>query len=106
MFCGYSYVCVCVRVYVCVWWCVRACVRLFPKKPLVDPDKWIREKNADRLCSVFGAGHDTFSPTHTATYGYPIGHPQRNYDVVPDTTVGGLQIVAKENITSKDEITW
>ena len=96
--------CACVCVCMCV--CGGACVRLFPKKPLVDPGTWIREEHADRMWSAFGPGYDTFSPTHTARYGYPIGHPERNYDVVPDTRVGGYQIVANRDIAKRDNITW
>jgi hypothetical protein len=50
MFCGYSYVCVCVRVYVCVWWCVRAS-GFSPKSPWLTPARG-SERNMLIACGL------------------------------------------------------
>ena len=78
---------------------------------MVPPNAWVREEHVDRLWSVFGPGYDTYANTHTALFGFPLGHPERLCDVVPDPILGGNRVVARadidaEAVTRKIRLTW
>ena len=51
--------------------------------------------------------YDVFSADHTSTYGYPMGHPLRGFDITEDTERGGVTGIARRKLAPNDDnITW